>query len=195
MGVILPRSKYDSGRVAGPLQERIRRWVVVDANGCWLWQGACDSRWGYGKTFVGSRRDGSRRGAKAHIVSYQAFVGPVPAGLTLDHACNVPRCVNPEHLVPMTQRENTLKPGSRAVTALNARRTHCEQGHPLSGDNLRWRGTMRVCRTCQGWKGRIPIFEQDQVCAYCGTTYRKRYWTECCSNSCSNLLHPRRRGH
>jgi HNH endonuclease len=136
------------------MQQRLRRLSKRNRRGCWIYQGKLD-RWGYGQIKVGSRRDGTRRSTKAHIVSYIAFVGPIPAGLTLDHTCNVRACVNPEHLVPMTMRENTLKPGSQAPTAINARKTHCAKGHPLSGENLRFRPDNggRVCRTCQGWKG------------------------------------------
>lgn len=34
-------------------------------------------------------------------------------------------------------------------------RTHCLQGHPLSGDNLYMHGDKRYCRTCRGYESAI----------------------------------------
>jgi hypothetical protein len=50
-------------------------------------------------------------------------------------------------LEPATVRENTLR--GIGPTSVNAAKTHCQQGHPLSGDNLRIdSGKWRRCRTC-----------------------------------------------
>jgi hypothetical protein len=149
-----PRSKYDGGREAAPVLERILARCVVNERGCWIWQG-CYNHWGYGQTKVGSRRDGSRRSTACHIATYEAKYGPVPDGLTLDHVvCDTRICCNPDHVVPATMRDNTLR-SATAPTAINARKTHCVKGHPLNGENLRFRpdNNGRVCRTCQGWKG------------------------------------------
>ena len=94
----------------------LERWMSkVDKSGdCWLWTSRID-RYGYGKFTVAGRD------AIAHRWGYEALVGPIPEGLTLDHACHskvveecaaLPgvclhrRCVNPEHLEPLTQLEN-----------------------------------------------------------------------------------------
>jgi len=92
--------------------------------------------------------DGRRRYVRAHRYSYEAFVGPIPEGLTLDHLCRVRNCVNPEHLEPVSLKENLLRGDSSP--AHNARKTHCMRGHALSGDNLYINpGTgYRACRTC-----------------------------------------------
>jgi hypothetical protein len=115
----------------------------VDASGdCWLWTGG---RAGYMK-YGALRVDG--RMTYAHRVAYELFVGPIPEGLQLDHLCSVPHCVNPEHLEPVTARENVLR--SRGLTAQNARKTHCKYGHPFDERNThRFRGR-RYCRTCRG---------------------------------------------
>ena len=42
----------------------------------------------------------------AHRFAYEALVGPIPAGLQLDHLCRVKNCVNPAHLRPVTNKQN-----------------------------------------------------------------------------------------
>lgn len=71
---------------------------------CWLWRHAGGV--GYGTARVGGRT------VNAHRLAYEAFVGPVPEGLELDHLCRVRRCVNPNHLEPVTRSEN-MRRGSR----------------------------------------------------------------------------------
>ncbi len=45
----------------------------------------------------------------AHRFSYERAKGPIPDGLTLDHLCRVSSCINPDHLDPVTHRENMLR--------------------------------------------------------------------------------------
>ena len=78
-------------------EKRIRR----EPAGCWLWIGRL-SYWGYGVCPLGQK--GLRRAA--HRVAYELFVGPIPPGLYVCHRCDVPRCVNPEHLFLGTAKEN-----------------------------------------------------------------------------------------
>lgn len=144
-----------SGGKRGPrIPTASRFWTKVDRDGplpefrpdlgpCWLWLGATDPR-GYGMLRV----DGKVR--RAHRWSYEHHVGPIPEGLQIDHLCRVPACVNPAHLEPVTSRENTVVRGVTAPAAVNARKTHCPQGHPYSGDNLvTRRGGGRLCRICR----------------------------------------------
>lgn len=70
-------------------------------SGCTLWLGSTTER-GYGRFTV----DSQRRGLAAHRVAYELFVGPIPAGLELDHTCRTPQCVNPNHLEPVTHAVN-----------------------------------------------------------------------------------------
>jgi hypothetical protein len=107
---------------------------------CWLWTGAKNNR-GYGQ-FLGD----TDRLVLAHRFSYELAIGPIPQGLTLDHLCRTPLCVNPAHLEAVTLRVNILR--SESTSALNARKTHCPKGHPYAGDNLVVWGKTRRCRTC-----------------------------------------------
>lgn len=70
---------------------------------CWLW-GATIDRDGYG-----TLEHGGKRSARAHRVVYELEVGPIPAGLQLDHRCRVRNCVNPAHLEPVTHQENLAR--------------------------------------------------------------------------------------
>ena len=84
-----------------------------------------------------------------HRAMFEAHKGPVPDGLCLDHLCRVRNCANPEHLEPVTNKENLR----RGLGPPNRKVTHCKQGHPLSGDNLYlcWRKAgyfTRACRAC-----------------------------------------------
>lgn len=105
---------------------------------CWLWTGYTTSR-GYGQLGKGS---GPTQAHLAHRVAYELLVGPVPAGLELDHLCRNPPCVNPSHLEPVTHAENMRRAG--AVV------TQCKHGHPYDEANTYIRpdrGT-RQCRAC-----------------------------------------------
>jgi hypothetical protein len=129
-----------------PIEERF--WTKVDTssgdNGCWLWM-ALKSEKGYGLLWAGS---GSKC-LKAHRVAYELMVGPIPEGLQLDHLCRNPGCVNPAHLEPVSNRENTLRGTSFA--ALNAAKTHCPHGHEYTPENTyieNGRHRQRRCRQC-----------------------------------------------
>ena len=120
---------------------------VEKTESCWRWTGGCSSN-GYGSFQL--PRNGTRQQQKvsAHRFSYEHIKGRVPEGLTLDHLCRNRWCVNPAHLEAVTSRVNTLR--SDNLAALNARKTHCANGHEFSKENTRFRrGGARTCRECQ----------------------------------------------
>ena len=96
-----------------------------------------------------SRKDGYGRwnGKLAHRLTYEATHGPIPSGLTLDHLCRNRRCVNPDHLEPVTNRENILR--GTSPSALHAVQTACVNGHPFDAANTRTNANgSRSCRAC-----------------------------------------------
>jgi hypothetical protein len=126
----------------GALFER-RLWSKVEKSdeGCWLWLASVTGG-GYG------RFKHSGRMHVAHRVVYEQMVGPIPAGLTLDHLCRNRRCVRPDHLEPVTMRENVLR--GNTITAANSKKTHCVRGHHLSGEALLIRRDgRRRCQICE----------------------------------------------
>ena len=126
---------------ARPAIDRVLEKVVIDPSGCWLFTGS-RQRAGHGLVRVGSRTDGTTRLERAHRVTYEHFVGHIPAGLVLDHVkCQNPPCVNPWHLEPVTRGENAR----RAVLA----RTHCKHGHLLAAAGFVQLDTeRRMCAVC-----------------------------------------------
>lgn len=114
--------------------------MEIDDAGCWVWQGAKHPR-GYGHMWV----DGVNR--SVHRIVYESMIGPIPSGLVLDHLCRNTSCCNPDHLDPVTQRENTLR--GLSLFAVNAAKTHCPKGHPYDEINTRWYEERRYCRACR----------------------------------------------
>ena len=121
-----------------------RFWAMVEQTpGCWNWRGVTTS--GYGRIKVHGHT------VVAHRVAWELLRGPIPEGLTLDHLCRNRGCVNPDHLEPVTGRENTLR--GVGASAQQARKTHCKRGHPFDEKNtracLRRGKPYRECRTCK----------------------------------------------
>lgn len=136
---VAPAISFEAGMT--PKEEGYFWKCVVVVEDCWEWCGGLKGC-GYGAFHCAGR---SRL---VHRVSYEHYIGPIPAGLTIDHLCRNRRCVKPSHLQPVTMQENTLR--GFGVTGMNARKTHCPNGHPLSGDNLapnKYR--RRRCLTCE----------------------------------------------
>lgn len=125
----------------GPLIDRVMARVdLADPEDCWRWVGRQSANgygqlWDEGKTVL------------AHRATYELLVGPIPEGLQLDHLCRVRDCVNPDHLEPVTSRENTTR--GFGACGVNARKAECANGHPYTPKNTyTYPSGHRRCRTC-----------------------------------------------
>jgi hypothetical protein len=140
---------------------RFHRMLTKQADGCWLatTTNTADgyARWRYKpgapETYV-------------HVWAYRAFIGDIPEGMQVDHACHTAavergaceggldcqhrRCANPEHLELVTGSQNTMR-----QRHANRMKESCPKGHPLSGDNLvTWSDNKRRCRQCLSERGK-----------------------------------------
>jgi len=166
--------RFVHGHNGAPLQPRRiksladRFWPKVDKNGpvhpvlqtpCWLWTASLDGK-GYGQINAGRC---PVRMLRAHRVAYELLVETVPQTLDLDHLCRNTICVNPEHLEPVTRQVNLLR--GETNTRRNAEVTHCPQGHPYSGSNLKYTrdGKHRYCAACNREKARKRKETQIQI--------------------------------
>ncbi|MGW4028263.1 HNH endonuclease signature motif containing protein [Streptomyces sp. NPDC004838] len=122
------------GKKEPPLTRLLDKTVFNTETGCWEWTGSRGTN-GYGSFPVPGLT------AQAHRAAYLLLAGPIPPGLHLDHLCRNRRCVNPDHLEPVTQAENNRRAG--------AARTRCAQGHAYTEANTYRRRTgRRNCRQC-----------------------------------------------
>ncbi len=86
----------------------LEKFIPEPNSGCWLWTASLNNN-GYGEIMLRH----SKKTAYAHRVSYQLFKGDVPSGGKILHSCDMPCCVNPDHLRIGTQRDNLLDMYSR----------------------------------------------------------------------------------
>jgi hypothetical protein len=123
---------------------------VVDSNGCWIWQKSKEKA-GYGRMSIYD--NGKKFTKMAHRVAYEEFVGDIPKELQLDHLCKITSCINPEHLEPVTCKENLHRSSLKEMWLEKKQITHCPQGHEYTETNTlikknKWGNDCRNCRKC-----------------------------------------------
>lgn len=160
-----PEITWRDGRTYNPTDADIARFssqITKRDDGCWEWTGYRTCH-GYGQMHMGGK---GGRSARVHRIAYILWRGPIPGSHELDHACHTRdescaggrtcthrRCVNPDHLEPVSQRDNVLR--SRSFVAKNAAKTHCYRGHEFTDENTyRYSDGRRQCRICMREHGR-----------------------------------------
>lgn len=114
----------------GSVAERLELRSEVDGE-CRVWTGALVR--GYGVLSIDNRTQ------YAHRVAWELKHGTVPEGLDLDHTCRNPRCINVEHLEPVTRGENVRR-------MLDAQpRDRCRYGHYIPEAGRTRNGTCIAC--------------------------------------------------
>jgi hypothetical protein len=160
------------------LEDKLNNYIV-DANGCWIWQGTTN-KGGYGLLHHKQWNTTSHR---AYYITY------VDKDLTLplDHKCRVRLCMNPDHLEPVTDYENFIR--GEAPAAKVVRTNKCKRGHELSPDNVYLQKGLRVCRKCQAIRdeGRSVT----KACLNCGANYKANKYRanqyKYCGHRCAAL--------
>ncbi|WP_406502192.1 HNH endonuclease [Streptomyces sp. NBC_01590] len=144
-----PLTEWQDQNTPPDLPRHIRRNIAPGANGCWLWTRS-RNRDGYGWASLNDRTH------QAHRLVYILIKGCPEEDKVLDHLCRVRHCVNPDHLEPVTNRQN-LERGNTPAGA-----TTCSKGHLL--DRLR---NQRRCLIChQAYVESRREHMRQYACAY-----------------------------
>lgn len=123
--------------------------TVAGPDGCVIFTGP-----GRGQGY-GALQGANGQRVSAHRLAYELMVGPIPAGMDIDHQCHNRsltceggptclhrRCVNPFHLEPATSGDNTrraaARPGSRLGRSNVHRDDFCRNGHERTEENTVW---------------------------------------------------------
>ena len=124
-----------------PAKERL--FQRVDKSGeCWLWTG--------GKTYDGygmMKVDG--RQTYVHRFSYQLHKGEIPEGMFVCHSCDVPNCVNPDHLWLGSPADNTADMFKKGRNRKIEEQTHCIRGHSYEEVGSYGYNGRKNCRACK----------------------------------------------
>lgn len=129
--------------------------TIVDANGCWIWQCGYHSNnppcGQHGMLTIAGRK------VQAHRAMWTAARGDIPGELCVLHRCDVPKCINPDHLFLGTRLDNNADAVAkgRHAGAKQRAKTHCLRGHEFTPENTACsvRGT-RSCITCRSERGK-----------------------------------------
>lgn len=111
---------------------------------CWVWSGARHKD-GYGTFFTG------KSSTRSHRYSYEMYKGKIPQGLTLDHLCRNPNCVNPNHLEPVTLKEN-IRRAPKQISNINRNKTNCPLMHEYDYNFRKKYGKCKICNSIAGAK-------------------------------------------
>ena len=88
---------------------------MVPFSGCWIWMGGTAGPGQYGNFSLDLKT------VRAHHASYRFFSGEIPSDKQVLHTCDVPLCVNPEHLFLGTHQDNMDDRGNKNRQAKGTR--------------------------------------------------------------------------
>jgi hypothetical protein len=120
------------------LEQRFLSKVIIpgDRNACWEWLGGT-TKHGYAQL----------SGVRLNRLAYMMFNGNLIEGLVVMHTCDNRICVNPNHLIQGTQKQN-MQDCSLKKRNHQQKKTHCPQGHEYNEQNTYFKYNKRVCRAC-----------------------------------------------
>lgn len=94
-------------RLKAVFQSRIE---IIPISGCWIWTGNLDKD-GYGELKYRYKK------YRTHRLAWTLFHGEIPKSLCVLHRCDVPCCVNPDHLFVGTLNDNNKDMAKKGRTA------------------------------------------------------------------------------
>jgi hypothetical protein len=138
----------------------------------WGWRGEKDRF--TDRAMARVRIDGKRVRTPAARMVYELMRGPIPPGLTLAHQCGDVTCARPDHMEPKSQQANLME-SETALASINARKTHCVNGHEFTPENTgRSHRGARRCRACDAERIRRLWREHPEEARQKQRDYRSR---------------------
>jgi hypothetical protein len=128
------------------LKQRIENKIIKLDNGCWQWQGA--KHYSNNKIPYGQLRISRTKLKMAHIISYEVFIGKIPAKMDIDHLCKNTLCVNPKHLEAVSHKINCQRRKDSGLP-------HCIYGHKYTKKTSYFNSKgYRKCKICRVLRSR-----------------------------------------
>lgn len=125
-----------------PVEQRFERCIErIPWSGCWIWTGCVNST-GYGTICV------DRKMKNTHRLSWELHRGKVPENMLVLHRCDIPSCVNPNHLYIGDQKQN-LNDGQTKGRVYRQPTDMCKHGHPAVIGNVYFNSGHRYCLVCR----------------------------------------------
>lgn len=134
-----------AGTIRRTLQEKFDLYARKNSeNECWEWLGKSHNQRGYGLI----RHMG--HSYQATQLAWMLHNGrEFPKGQLACHTCDNPKCVNPHHIWPGTQRDNMADCALKGRLVTPKRKTLCIRGHDISNAPRRKDSKGPICQECQ----------------------------------------------
>ena len=144
----------------------------ITESGCMIWMGHVGHA-GYGHIGI------NHKVKRAHRVAWEEVNGPIPEGMHLCHRCDVPCCVNPDHMFIGTHSDNMADMYKKGRSAFgekhgNSKVTESQVIEILS-DSRKYNdicadygitlGTLSAIKNRKTWKHVNPSATADEIAA------------------------------
>lgn len=103
------------------IEKHSHKIIQLSDCGCMIWMGAIDGG-GYGISYSGKKSPaGHNIPEGAHRLAYRAEIGTIKARAHILHWCDVPQCVNPDHLFIGNQASNMADMAAKKRSCIGSR--------------------------------------------------------------------------